>query len=64
MGRVEIITPAGFENFFRELAEVYAAEGGPDLERFAELCAGYGLEMDPTSVPGLCKRFGVTHPLA
>lgn len=22
------------------------------------------LEMDPGSVPGLCERFGVTHPLA
>jgi mannose-6-phosphate isomerase-like protein (cupin superfamily) len=61
---IEIISPAGFENFFRELAEVYAADGGPDLSRFAELCARYGLEMDPASVPGLCERFGVTHPLA
>ena len=61
---IEIISPAGFENFFRELAEVYAADGGPDLARFADLCARYGLEMDPASVPGLCERFGVTHPLA
>src|SRR3954465_5300831 len=30
---IEVISPAGFENFFRELAEVYAAEGGPDLAR-------------------------------
>ncbi len=61
---IEIISPSGFENFFRELAEVYAAQGGPDLDRFADLCARYTLEMDPTSVPGLCERFGVTHPLA
>jgi mannose-6-phosphate isomerase-like protein (cupin superfamily) len=60
---VEIISPAGFENFFRELAEVYAG-GEPDLGRFAEACARYGLDMDPESVPGLCERFGVTHPLA
>jgi mannose-6-phosphate isomerase-like protein (cupin superfamily) len=62
---IEVISPAGFENFFRELAEVYAAgEDGPDLASFAALCERYGLEMDPTSVPGLCQRFGVTHPLA
>jgi quercetin dioxygenase-like cupin family protein len=61
---IEIISPAGFENFFRELAEVYATDSEPDLELFAELCAKYALEMDPTSVPGLCARFGVTHPLA
>jgi mannose-6-phosphate isomerase-like protein (cupin superfamily) len=61
---IEIISPAGFENFFRELAEVYATEGGPDVARFADLCERFAVDMDPTSVPGLCERFGVTHPLA
>jgi len=61
---IEIISPAGFENFFHELAEVYAGDGGPDLDRFADLCSRYGLEMNPDSVPGLCERFGVEHPLA
>jgi len=63
---IEIISPAGFENFFRELAEVYADAGdrGPDLARFGELCGRYALDMDPESVAGLCERFGVTHPLA
>ena len=60
---IEIISPAGFENFFRELAAVYAAGPEPDLALFANLCESFGLEMDPTSVPGLCERFGVTHPL-
>jgi mannose-6-phosphate isomerase-like protein (cupin superfamily) len=60
---IEIISPAGFENFFRELAEVYAT-GEPDLTAFAELCERYALEMDPASVPGLCERFGLVHPMA
>jgi len=60
---IEVISPAGFENFFRELAEVYAGPGEPDLSRFADACARYGLDMDPESVPGLCARFGLTHPL-
>jgi mannose-6-phosphate isomerase-like protein (cupin superfamily) len=61
---IEIISPAGFENFFHELAEVYAGDAGPDLDRFADLCSRYGLEMNPDSVPGLCERFGLEHPLA
>ena len=61
---IEIISPAGFETFFRELAEVYATDGEPDLDRFAELCSRYALEMDPESVTHLCARFNVTHPLA
>jgi mannose-6-phosphate isomerase-like protein (cupin superfamily) len=58
---IEIISPAGFENFFRELAEVFASG---DLSRLAEVAPRYGLDIDPTTVPGLCKRFGVHHPLA
>ena len=58
---IEVISPAGFENFFRELAGVFA-DG--DLSRMGELCGRYGLDMDPASVPGLCERFGVNHPLA
>ena len=61
---IEIISPAGFENFFRELAEVYSTDGQPDLARFVELCSRYALEMDPESVPGLCERFGLEHPMA
>jgi mannose-6-phosphate isomerase-like protein (cupin superfamily) len=61
---IEIISPAGFENFFRALAQIFTAEGGPDLARFGDLCRQYGVEMDPTSVPGLCERFGLNHPLA
>jgi mannose-6-phosphate isomerase-like protein (cupin superfamily) len=60
---IEIISPGGFENFFRELAEVYAS-GEPDLTAFADLCERYALEMDPTSVLGLCERFGLVHPMA
>ena len=57
---IEIISPAGFEDFFRELAKVWASG---DLSRLGELSERAGLDMDPASVPGLCARFGVTHPL-
>jgi mannose-6-phosphate isomerase-like protein (cupin superfamily) len=58
---IEVISPAGFEDFFRELAKGWA---GGDLSPLAELSQRAGLDMDPTSVPGLCQRFGLHHPLA
>ena len=54
---VEVISPAGFEDYFREVAGAWG-----DLERFAEINGRYSLEMDFESVPGLCERFGVTFP--
>src|SRR5215210_6786746 len=55
---LDIISPAGFENFFRELADM----GGvlqADEEELARLNERYGLEMRPDSVPGLLERFGL-----
>ena len=58
---LEIISPAGFEQFFAELV----ALGGvaqADPQTLGELCARYELEMDPGSVPGLIERFGLVFP--
>jgi mannose-6-phosphate isomerase-like protein (cupin superfamily) len=52
---IEVISPAGFENYFRELAQ---AAG--DMERFAQINEKYALDMDFESVPALCERFGLT----
>src|SRR3954464_2374889 len=55
---LEIIAPAGFEHFFRELVEM----GGvleADEAALAELNERYGLEMRPETVPGLLERFGL-----
>ena len=55
---LEIISPAGFERFFRELSDMGGViEAGPDA--VAELSARYGLEMQPETVPGLIERFGL-----
>jgi mannose-6-phosphate isomerase-like protein (cupin superfamily) len=51
---IEIISPAGFENFFRGLRDVW-----PDMEKFQELTTRFELEIDGSSVPGLCERFGL-----
>ena len=53
---LEIISPAGFEQFFDELVDL----GGvvtADPQVLGELSARYGLEMDPESIPGLLERF-------
>ncbi|HKH81890.1 MAG TPA: cupin domain-containing protein [Methylovirgula sp.] len=58
---LEIISPAGFENFFRELVDL----GGvtkTEPRVLTELSARYGMEMDPSSIPQLVERFGLRFP--
>lgn len=55
---LEIIAPAGFEDFFRELAYMGGALNA-DPEALARLNERYGLEMQPDSVPELLERFGL-----
>ena len=58
---LEIISPAGFEKFFAELVALGGIAGAaPQI--VGALCARYGLEMDPPSVPGLIERFGLRFP--
>ena len=54
---IEVISPGGFEDYFREVAEIF--QGEIDFERFAAINARYDLDMDFESVPGLCERFGL-----
>jgi mannose-6-phosphate isomerase-like protein (cupin superfamily) len=53
---LEIIAPAGFEQFFAELIDLGGAIEA-DQELLADLCRRYELEMDPGTVPGLLERF-------
>jgi mannose-6-phosphate isomerase-like protein (cupin superfamily) len=55
---LEIIAPAGFEQFFRELSDMGGATNA-DPETLLQLSERYGLEMQPESVPGLLERFGL-----
>jgi mannose-6-phosphate isomerase-like protein (cupin superfamily) len=55
---LEIISPAGFEQFFRELDALGGALNA-DPEALAELSERYGQEMRPESVPELLERFGL-----
>lgn len=54
---IEVISPAGFENYFREVAAAWG-----DTRKFAQINERYRLDMDFESVPKLCERFGLTFP--
>ncbi len=55
---LEIISPAGFERFFRELSDMGGVMGAGE-DALAELNDRYGLEMQPETVPDLVQRFGL-----
>jgi mannose-6-phosphate isomerase-like protein (cupin superfamily) len=55
---LEIISPAGFEKYFEELAAMFS-DGRPDPSRIGPLAARYGLELDPSTIPGLVAEHGL-----
>jgi quercetin dioxygenase-like cupin family protein len=59
---IEIISPAGFENFFHEMSELMVA-GPPDFEDLVRLAERYGLEFgSPAWLPDLVGRYNITPP--
>jgi len=56
---IEVISPAGFELFFRAVADMIEA-GDPDPERGAALAAEHGLTfVDPPWLADVVRRFGL-----
>jgi len=53
---LEIISPGGFENYFRELAPVLAAGDHAGVQ---EIAARYELEIDFATIPALTERHGL-----
>nr|WP_042178391.1 cupin domain-containing protein [Kibdelosporangium sp. MJ126-NF4]CEL13156.1 Uncharacterized conserved protein, contains double-stranded beta-helix domain [Kibdelosporangium sp. MJ126-NF4]CTQ98844.1 Uncharacterized conserved protein, contains double-stranded beta-helix domain [Kibdelosporangium sp. MJ126-NF4] len=59
---IEIISPAGFEHFFRELCELIA-DGAAQSAPAAALADRYGLQFgEPDWLPGIISRYGLTPP--
>ena len=57
---IEIITPAGFERFFREFVEMTAA-GAPSREEIGRLSERYELPFaQPDWLPDVIARYGLT----
>lgn len=58
---LEIISPAGFEKYFYEIIELAATTGGkPQPDKILPIARRYGLEMDPSTIPALCREHGLT----
>jgi quercetin dioxygenase-like cupin family protein len=59
---IEVISPAGFEDFFRELTDMTAV-GAPDPADVGALGARYGLPFaEPAWLPDVIARYGLTRP--
>jgi len=59
---IEIISPGGFEGFFRELSELVAL-GPPLAEARLEIAERYGLEFaEPSWLPEIIQRYNLTPP--
>jgi quercetin dioxygenase-like cupin family protein len=56
---LELVSPAGFERYFAELAPLLNVDGPPDFAALAGLQARYRLTMDFESIGPLCERFGL-----
>ena len=57
---LEIISPAGFERYFEEIAPLLPpTRPEPDFAALAQVQARYGLEMDPDSIGPLMERHGL-----
>jgi quercetin dioxygenase-like cupin family protein len=55
---LETISPAGFEQYFRDLAPLLA-EAQPDMAAVAAIAARYRLDVQWDSIPMLAQRFGL-----
>jgi len=59
---IEIISPSGFENFFKELSDLLSS-GPPSEGDVPALADKYGLVFGrPDWLPDIIKRFGLTPP--
>ena len=57
---IELLLPGGFEGYFAYLAARLASADDADPDGVRATVARYGLEVEASSVPGLCERFGLT----
>jgi quercetin dioxygenase-like cupin family protein len=56
---LEIVSPAGFEQYFADLAPVLGAAGEPDFAALAAIQSRYGLSMDRHSIGPLTAEHGL-----
>ena len=57
---LEIISPAGFEGYFDDLAEVLGSGGPPDIGRIMAVAQKYSLEMDFSTIAEITQKYNVS----
>jgi quercetin dioxygenase-like cupin family protein len=60
---LEIISPAGLEDYFRELGRLLAGPGVPDFAAIAALSQRYALVGREDWIPDLVQRYGLNYPM-
>lgn len=60
---LEIISPADFEQYFVEMAEVLQRSRPPDRERMAEIASRYGITYEMSWIPGLVSKYHLQSPV-
>ena len=59
---IEVISPARFEHFFRELSDDLTAAGPPDMAAIGGLAKAYGLRFGEAPwLPDIIARYQLTH---
>ena len=56
---LEMISPAGFEQYFDEMVRLLQHVGPPDPSALAAVAARYGLEVDRESIPRLTQEYSL-----
>ena len=59
---LEIIAPAGFEQYFEELDACFRSDGPPDMDGITAVARKYQLEFAMERVPELLAKYGVRMP--
>ena len=61
---IEVISPAGLEHLFREVADLVETGPPPALDTLVALAASYGVEFgDPPWLPDVIARYGLDSPM-
>jgi quercetin dioxygenase-like cupin family protein len=56
---LEVITPAGFEDYFADIAPLLDVAGPPDVQALGAVMARYEMTMDMASLPRLVEAHGL-----
>jgi quercetin dioxygenase-like cupin family protein len=59
---LEIISPAGFEQYFLELSGALRSDGTADREKIEQLASQYGLTYEMNWIPDLVRRYHLKPP--